>query len=378
MTKRAWQALWVAMGISVLSASCGSDEATGDGNDSGTGGTGEAGSPPTDTGGDTASGGDPGGSLFGGSGGKGSGGSADKGGAGGSVAGGTSTGGKAGGTGTGGKSGGGATLGSDCVSTDNCAAPLECLTVEDSGIARGLCTTGCDPDVACPDDGICLPLADDGSGICLEACQVGAVGALDVKCHDRPEMTCSVLFLPDGDTCTSDADCTAPSLCDVEGNCRAPTDACYPQCGNDLECPDGQFCDPRSGGCIEEEPMGDPDATACDPEAAEETCLGRCATFVDENDEPVESVCVSDCKYLAPGQCGWSDTTEPAPAFCFPRFDGADEGDQGLCYQLCDCSEQCNGDRKCFEYPDPQFVELFGRLGVCFSDDGSETLETCP
>jgi hypothetical protein len=210
----------------------------------------------------------------------------------------------------------------------------------------------------------------------LEGCEVGVVPALGLKCHDRPEITCSILYIPNSETCTADEDCTAPALCDLEGQCRRPTEACYPSCGNDLECPEDWFCNPRSGACQEEEPTGDPTNTTCDREATEDACLGRCASFVDENDEVVESICVQDCNFLAPGQCGWLDTTQPAEEFCFGRFADSGPGDQGLCYELCDCSEECTGDHSCFEYPEPDAFEMVtGRRGVCFYDDGSDTLE---
>jgi hypothetical protein len=213
----------------------------------------------------------------------------------------------------------------------------------------------------------------------MERCAVGPVAVLDVKCHDRNEVTCSVLYFPTGNACTSDTDCAAPTLCDLEGECRMPTELCFPHCGNETDCPAELFCNPRSGFCEDVEPMGEEDGMACDPEAAEDPCLGRCATFVDDAGEPVESICVSECKVGYPGQCGWAQPTEPAPAFCLPRMEAGDTGDEGLCYPLCDCSEECNGTHKCFEVPDDtgEFAMLFGHRGICFSDDGTATLEAC-
>jgi hypothetical protein len=141
------------------------------------------------------------------------------------------------------------------------------------------------------------------------------------------------------------------------------------------------FCEAESGSCVEEEPTGDPDGTACDPELEEDTCLGRCVTFIDENDEPVESVCVTDCTFLSPGACGREDPNEPADAFCYPRSDDGDAGDQGLCYPLCDCNADCVGDRLCYEFPsDPDaFEDLFGHRSICLPpDDTVEAIETCP
>jgi hypothetical protein len=371
MTKRAWLALCTIVGVSTLFAGCGSDEATGDddekGGKSGTGGASDAGESGTLLGG----------SSNGGSGGS-TGGRAPTGGVGGTAAGSPNTGGKA--------ATGGATttvsVGQECLTATSCG-DLECLTPEDSGFPGGLCTAGCLADADCPGaTDVCLVLqTDEGpSGICLEGCTMGPPPALTDKCHNRPEMACSVLYLETGEACTADADCAgADELCDADGQCRKPTSACWAQCGSDSDCPTAMFCDPENGFCVDEEVTGDVDGTACDGEAAEDTCLGRCATFVDENDMEIESICVSECTVNAPGQCGWEDTSEPAPAVCFPRFQEGGQGDQGLCYPLCDCDSDCLADHKCYEYvDDPQFfLTEFGHRGICFYPDETPSLETC-
>jgi len=368
MTKRAWLALCAAMSIPMLTTSCGSDEATDNNSSPGTGGTSEGGdsggliggAPDDATGGTTPSGGKA---------------NAGSGGA----TGGSSTGGKAGVTGGTGGAAAAQTIGSECVSADSCGANLGCL-LPINGVPHGLCTAECIEDADCPNDGVCLTSGTD-TGICLERCELGDPG-LEAKCHGRPDMACSVIFLPTATECTSDTDCTGTDeVCAPDGSCYSPATACFPQCGNDSDCPTDLFCDPGSGLCVEEEPAGDPDGTACDPELEEDTCLGRCVTFVDENSEPVESVCVTDCTYLAPGGCGWEDQDAPAPAFCLPRAENGDAGDEGRCYPLCDCNDDCAGDRLCYEYPgDPDgFEAVFGHRAVCLSpDDTVESVETCP
>jgi len=377
MTTRAWLALCTIVGVSTLFAGCGSDEATGNGDDE-TGGKSGAGGSSSDAG-ET-------GTLLGGSdtgGADGTGGRAPTGGVGGSVAGGANTGGKAPAGGSGGTAPTTVTVGQECISSANCG-DLECLTAEDSGIPRGLCTAGCLENTDCPGaNDVCLVFeTEEGpAGICLEGCTMGTTPALgDPKCHNRPEMACSLLYLTTGEACAADTDCTgADHLCDTDGQCRAPTTACYPQCASDNDCPDDMFCDPESGACVTEEVTGDIDGTPCDGEATEDTCLGRCATFVDENDMDIESICVSECTFGAPGQCGWADDTEPAPAICFPRFEEGGVGDQGLCYPLCDCDTDCAGEHKCYEYQDdPQtFLDTFGHRGICFYPDDTPSLETC-
>jgi hypothetical protein len=380
MTKRAWLALCTIVGVSTLFAGCGSDEATGDddekGGKSGTGGASDAGETGTLLGG-SSNGGSGGSGAVGGS----TGGRAPTGGVGGTAAGSPNP-------NTGGKATGGAattvSVGQECLTATSCG-DLECLTPEDSGFPGGLCTAGCLADADCPGaTDVCLVFdteAGEKAGICLEGCTMGTPPALsDPKCHNRPEMACSLLYLVTGETCTADTDCAGTDeLCDTDGQCRKPTTACYPQCASNNDCPDAMFCDPETGACSDEEATGDVDGTPCDGEATEDSCLGRCATFVDENDMDIESLCVSECTFGAPGQCGWEDDTEPAPAICFPRFQDGGEGDQGLCYPLCDCDSDCLGEHKCYEYTEsPQeFLTAFGHRGICFYPDETASLETC-
>ncbi len=374
MTKRAWLALCTIVGVSTLFAGCGSDEATG-GDDDEKGGKSGTGGSDTNAG---ESGTLLGGSSNGGSGGA-TGGLAPTGGVGGTAAGGPGTGGKAT---TGGSSSTAVSVGQECINNTSCG-DLECLTAEDSGIPQGLCTAGCVADADCPGaNDVCLVFdTEEGpAGICLEGCTMGTPTALDAKCHNRPEMACSLLYLITGEACEADADCPgADELCDVDGQCRKPTTACYPQCASDNDCPDAMFCDPESGACGDEEVTGDVDGTPCDGEAVEDSCLGRCATFVDDNDMDIESICVSECTFAAPGQCGWEDESEPAPGICFPRFQEGGEGDQGLCYPLCDCDADCLGEHKCYEYTEnpQQFLTSFGHRGICFYPDDTPSLETC-
>jgi hypothetical protein len=385
MTKRAWLALCAAMTIPLLTTSCGSDEATD--NDTPAGGTGGSGAQPE--------GGDDSGGLIGGAsdgtggtttptGGRASGGKANAG-AGGTTGGSNTAGKGGGGTGTGGTpSTPGASLGSDCVSDDNCG-DLGCLVADMTGVPHGMCYADCLEDADCPANGLCVTFEDDAGetfGICFEGCTPGAPALGEIKCHERDDMSCRYLYTPTGEPCEADADCgSADKLCDtVEGQCYLAESACLPQCGSNADCPDSMFCDPDSGFCSDTEPVGDPDGTPCDPELEEDTCLGRCITFVDEMSMPVESVCVTDCSAYWPG-CGWEDQTQPAPAICLPRAEGGDVGDQGFCYPLCDCDADCVGERLCYEAGESADLleENFGHRSWCMPpDDTAESVATCP
>ena len=381
MTKRAWLALCAAMTIPLLTASCGSDEATD--NDTSPGGTGGSGTQPE--------GGDDSGGLIGGTSNATGGSTTPTGGKANAGAGGTT-----GGSNTGGKGGGGSgtggtpatpgeSLGSDCVTDENCG-DLGCLPADPTGLPNGMCTADCVDDADCPGDGLCVTFEDEAGepfGLCFEGCTPGEPALGATKCHNRVDMTCRYLYTPTGEECAADADCgSADELCDtVEGLCYLAQSACMPQCGSNANCPDAMFCDPDSGFCIATEPVGDPDGTPCDPEVEEDTCLGRCITFVDEMDMPVESVCITDCSGYSPTACGWEDQTQPAPAICLPRAEDGSIGDQGFCYALCDCDEDCVGDRLCYEAGDSADLleENFGHRSSCSPpDDTLESVATCP
>jgi hypothetical protein len=385
MTKRAWLALCAAMTVPLLTASCGSDEATDNDTPPATGGSGTQPEGGDDSGGLIGGASDGSGGTTTPTGGRASGGKANAG-AGGTT-GGSSTAGRGGGGTTGGTpSTPGASLGSDCVSDDNCG-DLGCLTVENSGVPHGMCTADCLEDADCPGNGLCITFEDEAGepfGFCFEGCTPGEPGLGDpAKCHDRPDTTCRYVYTPTGEECEADADCgSADELCDtVEGLCYLAESACMPQCGSNADCPDGMFCDPDSGFCGETEPVGDPDGTPCDPEVEEDTCFGRCITFVDEMSMPVESVCVTDCSAYWPTGCGWEDQTQPAPAICLPRATEGSLGDQGFCYPLCDCDADCAGDRLCYDAGESADLleENFGHRAWCSPpDDTLESIAVCP
>lgn len=329
---RAWLSLCLALAsVSMLTASCGSDEAVG-GDDAGQGGLGDAG--------------DSGTIIRGGAGAGGTGGS-----------GGAATGGTGGTTAN--------RLGQECLSDDDCGTTTACLPPS-SGVPHGLCTRDCTTDADCPSNGVCLT----DFGICLEGCSPGASG-ITAKCHGRANMACQTLARAQGTPCDDNTDCGTGEICDSAGECRELIDVCWASCGGDFHCEEGSACDFALGLCLPEDevPEGDPIGSECDPDAAQNSCDGFCLSYIDENQEPILSTCTAGCTFGYLEGCGW-DATGPAPAACLlPNDDNGGLGDTGICTQLCDCNADCgHPEFACFGFADiglADFEDVFGRLGFC-------------
>lgn len=355
----AWLTLGV-VGISLATASCGDDEATGGDDDDG----------------------DAGGGVIGGTGGKGgTGGTAGKGGSGGT----------SGSGGTGGSSGtGGGKLGRACITDAECGMDgLTCLENDEfdgAGPPKGLCTT------PCTDDEVCRELAPgafcigfpDGQGYCIENCTIGANGV--PKCNEREEFGCGIVDVTPGSrSCADSSQCDVTQLC-VDGVCSDPVTACVPVCGGDYNCGEGQYCDYASGFCVTGEAEGLPIGAVCDPGAEEDPCQGFCVAVSD-----TEGMCSADCTLNSSANgCGFNGQTAAdavclwVPIYADPMDVAA--GDTLFCGPMCDCNEECLIEGwGCFP-ADPLLgngaADFFGREGVCApmesTDTIGDTLGACP
>jgi len=308
------------------------------------------------------------------------------GGTGGSGTGGSTAGkGGAGGTGGSGGSGGVAAFGRACTNDASCGDPaLTCLTntgLGDGGPAGGLCTQACTGDTQCLElavDSYCVPFTDTES-YCLQGCLTGELNA--PKCQQRPEVACTLIgLIPNGAACTSSDDCASGELCSSQTprQCGSIVTGCVPNCGGDFDCGAGQFCNYGTGFCSDTEPEGLPIGAPCTPPVEDDDvdpCQGFCMA---SDDARTEGVCTAFCTFnSALSGCGW-DGLSPDPAAGCLYSTILSQGDLGendvmICGMLCDCNADCalSGER-CVD--EQGIIEtLFGRAGYCRPLDVDET-----
>jgi hypothetical protein len=350
----AWFTLGV-VGVSLATASCGDDEATGGDDD------GDAGGGVIESGGSSGKGGSAG------------------------------SGGKAGSSGSGGSSGTGAgKLGQACVTDNECGTTgLTCLENDEmagSGPPKGLCTTPCSDDTVCSDlapGAFCIEFPD-GEGYCIESCSLGTLG--EPKCNEREEFGCGIVgVLPGTGACVDSDDCTTGQLC-IEGVCNDSITACIPVCGGDYNCGEGQFCDYLSGFCVPDEPTGLPIGAPCNPAAETDPCHGFCVQVSD-----TEGMCSADCTNNRSGSgCGFNGMS-PADAVCLWLPAYADSMDVGVgdtlfCGPVCDCNDECAIEGWGCYPADPLLgggaADFFMRAGVCMPIRDPQTIDdtlgACP
>jgi hypothetical protein len=296
-----------------------------------TGGTSSAGgATPTGNGGATASGG------FTGAGGFSSGGAPGVGGL----------------VGTGGGLPGISPLGTRCLGNPDCKQGLGCLTSTGNGFGSGgppggLCTFACASDADCQSadpNSVCV-LVDSATAaqFCLQTCQAGVSDPS--KCQGRTDMVCNQL---------------------VDSNGLPSVSACQPACGGDFDCP-GRRCDLRSGTCMVGLSGSLPIGSPCDANATTDPCNGVCYNAYDPPADPSYGACTALCSLSSNGSgCGISSTTlPPHPVACFGTPSSA-QGDAGLCFQLCDCNDDClNKAFICRPFNDSASTASTGHLGSC-------------
>ena len=151
---------------------------------------------------------------------------------------------------------------------------------------------------------------------------------------------------------------------DAPGECMLPV--CLPKCGADSDCPEGRFCDPYYGECVDEEPEGKGLNELCDPEAEESECRGSCLG------EAETARCFETCSLGNVPGCG-SDSEDNGTAACLNPIltDTGDYGDLGACVGLCDCNSDCADEGMlCISFESAEYAEdeVLGRVGFCIVD----------
>jgi hypothetical protein len=112
-----------------------------------------------------------------------------------------------------------------------------------------------------------------------------------------------------------------------------------------------------------------PIGSYCDANAATDPCNGFCVNFYDSKDANASQygVCFGACSLNVEGVgCGIDPTSQPPfDVECLGPSTAA-PGDQGLCFQLCDCNDDClNKAFICRPWADTQSVDSTGRKGYC-------------
>jgi len=266
-------------------------------------------------------------------------------------------------------------LGKDCASDDDCG-DLICVTAEsnslaEGGPANGLCTVPCTD--TCEDvgpDAVCLTYGEGGDSYCLPLCTVNDDRQ---ECGERPDMMCELLPASTGMTCTTDTDCGS-AFC-IDGECLFPLPVCLPKCRYDGDCPDDRFCDPWSGECVDEEPMGLGLNETCDATATADECRGYC--------DSQSGRCLERCAFGVYPACG-SDSLENGTAECLlPVYAGDLEtfapGDVGYCFALCDCTSDCPEGLSCIAFATPgiDLDQVRGREGFCGVELDGDVILSC-
>ncbi|APR83316.1 BNR repeat domain protein [Minicystis rosea] len=249
--------------------------------------------------------------------------------------------------GTGGSGGHG--VAARCAVDSDCAMGLTCLvdTADDpifgGGPVNGFCTRSCDADTDCAEQGAtCFKLDDAQPGRCTLSCTIGPPiesidGFFDTlpadKCLGREDLRC--------------------------GKAKNGVGVCLPTCGEDAQCKNGRFCDPRLAVCVKDPSEGLPLGAACKAGEEPSTCSGLCVGF-DSGVAMCSSPCVLGGDKVSTADCGG-----PSHGFCAFRAQPNGAGDVGYCTPSCEAHDQC---------PSPSFwcfafsglTEIVGK-GYCFA-----------
>jgi hypothetical protein len=238
-------------------------------------------------------------------------------------------------------------VGASCIQDLDCPVGLICIRSDSNvlggGPAGGLCTAVCVTDADCAANSICVGFnSPSGEAFCLERCAEGTTSAS--KCHGRLNQVCGALL-------------------DASGN---PVDsACQPMCGSDSDC-GGRLCDFRTGMCMDALSGTLPIGSPCDANASTDLCNGFCTNFY-AGGAPQYGACFGACSLNSYGVgCGVDLLSQPPYDTSCLAPSTAASGDQGLCFQLCDCNGDCrNTAFVCRPWADQASIDATGKQGYC-------------
>lgn len=232
-------------------------------------------------------------------------------------------------SGTGGSGGGSASgVGESCTQDSDCtgtSTDLTCVTADmndpvfGGGPVNGYCTKKCSSSADCPSDASCL-MGQSGS-YCFENCTFGVSASMSMldpdKCYGRADVRCQLL-----------SDQTSA--------------ACVPSCGNDDQCPSGEYCDEQLTVCVAMPHTGDPIGAACDPTAMTDTCAGICVGF-SATDMHV-GLCSEECENGADPNESCGGLSNGLCAYTTQNMNGdlGTLGDVGFCINSCAKGSDCD------------------------------------
>jgi hypothetical protein len=218
------------------------------------------------------------------------------------------------------------------------------------------------------DGALCVAFGD--AAYCVEGCEYGTLDPMAFdreKCHGRREFACRPVLVNAGGSCQEDDDCESDQVCNE--TCHNVETGCMPQCNGDFDCPTGRFCDPKTGECVDDIPVGSQLGTTCQP-GADDSCRGVCAQVGGSTDWR----CAEPCTLGVYPSCG--SPTDPAAVGCaVASGPDAGFGDLGWCAELCDCNADCRLGQQCITTE----REYLRRPGYCGVPSGESRVRTeCP
>ena len=256
-----------------------------------------------------------------------------------------------------------------------CEADRDCRALGDGaqctpiGSTGSFCTSACDPDNSnCPEGftclnelGQCVPsnydctvcpgrpcedgnVCDLGSGQCVMPRQSCEPCSSDASCADG--LVCR--SVNNGQFCL--AECAGPMDCPdnygcemgvlrrhqaivmpADGACAAPTPSCVAEtgmcaeCGNADPCPIGQFCDPETRTCSQDQPCECGSDLDCQQCGGRPICLqGNCVACLDDTDCPARTACNPETFSCDASPCGGVECQ--GAAVCDPSVGRCDPG----------------------------------------------------